>query len=159
MTQKREPEEDVLIQTERFAAVVRHQPGGAVLRIKSPVWYHHQLNKFKDGQEVTLSVSNRKPKRTEQQNRYYWGVYLPLVAKETGEANLEALHELFKGKFLTEGIVEVLGQKTRLKKSTTELSKAEFSMFIMNIEAETGIAAPPTESYGLAPLRDVSTGA
>lgn len=139
-----------------FAAVIRKSKvdGKSTLVVKSPTWYHHSLNKFKDGEEVTLEVHTRKPKRTEQQNRYYWGVYLPLIAKETGEGDLDALHELFKGKFLAEGIVEVLGQKVRKKKSTTELGVAEFSEFVMNIEAETGVAAPPTENYNLVPLKE-----
>ena len=143
-----------------FAAVIRKSKvdGKNTLVVASKIWYQHQLNKFKDGEHVTLEVHTRKPKRTEQQNRYYWGVYLPLISKETGEGDLDALHELFKGKFLTEGIVEVLGQKVRKKKSTTELGVGEFCEFIMNIEAETGVAAPPTENYDLAPLkRDIHT--
>jgi hypothetical protein len=84
------------------------------------------------------------------QNNYLWGVYYPLIAQETGESNIDRLHELFKGLFLTEGVVEVLGKKVRMKKSTTELGRGEFSQFILDIETETGIMAPPTENYGLS---------
>ena len=145
-----------ITRSQPFAAVIRANKvdGKKTLVVESKVWYQHQLNKFPDGTKVTLEVHTRKAKRTEQQNRYYWGVYLPIIAKETGEHDLDALHELFKGKFLTEGIVEVLGQKVRKKKSTTELGVGEFCEFIMNIEAETGVAAPPTENYNLAPLKD-----
>lgn len=139
--------------TQSFTArIVEGRDGNRILRVSSPAWYRHQLNKFPAGTKGTLEFHTQKPKRTDQQNRYYWGVYLPLIAKETGEHDLDGLHELFKGKFLTEGIVEILGQKVRKKKSTTELGIAEFSEFIMNIEAETGIEAPPTENYGLEPL-------
>lgn len=145
------------------ASITRSQPfaakvvkskvdGKAALIVESLPWFKHQLNKFKDGEKVTLEIHTRKAKRTEYQNRYYWGVYLPLIAAETGERDLDALHTLFKGKFLTEGVVEVLGQKVRKVKSTTELGIGEFSDFIMAIEAETGIAAPPTENYNLDPL-------
>lgn len=142
--------------SEPFSAVIRKSKidGKPTLVVRSQRWYQHQLGKFKDGTEVTLEVHTRKPKRTEQQNRYYWGVYLPLISKETGEADLDALHELFKGKFLAEGVVEVLGEKVRKKKSTTELGVGEFCEYIMNIEALTQVAAPPTENYGLAPLKD-----
>ena len=147
------------------ASITRSQPFAGSIGLRedgrtrtfipqSEAWYQHNLNKFKLGENVTLEIHTRKAKRTEQQNRYYWGVYLPLVAKETGEHNVERLHALFSGKFLTEGIVEVLGQKTRLKKSTTELGVGEFCEFIMNIEAETGVEAPPTENYDLAPLAE-----
>ena len=144
-----------ITRSQPFAAIIRAgEDGKKALVVESKLWYQHQLNKFPDGTKVTLEVHTRKAKRTEQQNRYYWGVYLPLIARETGEGDLDALHELFKGKFLAEGIVEVLGQKVRKKKSTTELGVGEFCEFIMNIEAETGVAAPPTENYNLAPLRD-----
>lgn len=139
-----------------FAAVIRKSKvdGSAALVVTSKKWYQHCLNKFADGTQATLEVHTRKPKRTEQQNRYYWGVYLPIIAQETGESDLEALHELFKGKFLAEGIVEVLGEKVRKKRSTTDLGVADFCQYILDIEAMTGIAAPPTENWELAPLRE-----
>ncbi len=146
-----------VVDTKDFAGkIVRNkQTGWNDLKINAPKWYQHQLNKFTAGERVSLYISSRKPKRTQQQNRYYWGAYLPLIAKETGEHDLERLHRLFVGKFLTEEIVEVLGQKVRITKSTTTLSKAEFSEYIMNIEAETGIQSPPTQNYlDPAPMHD-----
>jgi len=139
-----------------FAATIRASrvDGLKTLAVESKRWYQHCLNKFPDGTKVTLEVHTRRAKRTEAQNRYYWGVYLPLIAEQTGEHDLDALHELFKGKFLTEGIVEVLGQKVRKKKSTTELGVGEFCEFIMNIEELTQVAAPPTENYELASLKE-----
>lgn len=145
---------DTVTYSQSFAAVVKMRGEQKVPVVKSPQWLHHQMNKFKEGEEVTLMVHNRRPKRSEQQNRYYWGVYLPLISKETGEADLDALHELFKGKFLTDGVVEVLGQKVRKKRSTTELGVAEFCQFIIDIETLTQVAAPPTESFGLIPLKE-----
>lgn len=142
-----------ITRSQPFAGKIVSTDGEKKLLVSSKLWYRHQLQKFKEGESVTLEIHNRKAKRTEQQNRYYWGVYLPLVSKETGEHNLDALHSLFKGKFLSEGVVDVLGQKVRIVKSTTELGVGEFSEFIMNIEAETGIEAPPTENYDLAPLK------
>lgn len=144
--------------TQLFAAVIRKGPQGNKLVVKSPRWYQYQLDKFKDGEAVSLVVHNRKLKRTEQQNRYYWGVYLPKIAEETGEADLGRLHELFKGKFLTESIVEVLNEKVRIKKSSAMLSKSEFSQYIMDIEAFTGIESPPTENYGLYSIREFDIG-
>lgn len=144
-----------IIRTQLFAGVIRRDPTDGRLKkliVKSTRWYQHQINKFRDGEQVTLEVHNKRPKRTDQQNRYLWGVYYPLIAKETGELNVDRLHELFKGLFLTEGVVEVLGRKVRMKKSTTELGIAEFCEYIMAIESETGIAAPPTENYDLTPL-------
>lgn len=153
MKATKEPEITV---SQQFAATIRHSKvdGMASMKVASVRYYQHQLNKFKDGEVVTLYISSKRPKRTEQQNRYYWGAYLPAIAAETGEKDLDALHELFKGKFLAEGIVEVLGEKVRKKKSTTELNVADFCQFIMDIEALTGVVAPPTENWQLAPLKE-----
>jgi hypothetical protein len=72
-----------------------------------------------------------------------------IIADETG-MNVDELHAWAKGKFLTQEITEVFGDKVRLTKSTTELSKSEFSEYIQNIEIETGIPAPDTTPFGLA---------
>lgn len=160
---KKAPKESVaktsayITRTESFAAKIKKVGYQNELVVLSKKWYHTQLNKFKDGESVILEVHNKKPKRTEQQNRYYFGVYLPLIARETGEQNLDSLHELFKGLFLTTGVVDVLGHKVRLKKSTTDLGTSEFSEYIMAIENETNIKAPPVENYGLDPLKNYTS--
>ena len=139
---------DNLTYSQPFAATIKSKGNGRrELLMESEAYFQNQLNKFEEDEKVTLTISNRKPKRTIQQNRYYWGVYLPLIATETGERNLDRLHELFKGKFLTEGIVEVLGEKVRIKKSTTKLSISAFMDYISAIEELTGVQAPPTENY------------
>lgn len=138
--------------TNNFGAKIVIVDGIPKLAIKNKSYYLNELKKFSDGEDVSLLITNKKPKRTEQQNRYYWGVYLPLISEETGEQDLVRLHELFKGKFLTTEIIEVLGEKVRIKKSTTDLSIAEFCQYIMNIQELTGIIAPPTENYGLESL-------
>ncbi len=142
--------------SEPFSAVIVDGggPWKNKLQIVSREFYQHQINKFKVGTKVTIEIHTRKAKRSDQQNRYYWGVYLPLIAKETGNHNLDALHTLFSSLFLTEKVVEVMGRKVRIKKSTTALSVSEFIEYIMNIEAETGVEAPPTENYGLSPIRE-----
>lgn len=138
----------MVVETKDFAAEIVADPeGGKKLKISAPTWYKHQINKFKEGDHVSVFVSSRRPKRTIQQNRYYFGAYLPLIAKETGENDIERLHKLFAGMFLTEEIVHVLGKPVRMVRSTTTLSKAEFTEYIMKIEAETGIASPPTQNY------------
>ena len=137
-----------------FSATIESQNGKKTIKIKSQQWYQHQLNKFKIGESVTLVIHNRKLKRTEQQNRYYWGVYLPIIAKERNEPNLDRLHELFKGLFLTEGVVEVLGRKVRMKGSTAELSIGKFCQYIMDIHHETEVEPPPTENWGLVSLKE-----
>jgi hypothetical protein len=99
---------------------------------------------------VTAYYTSKRPKRTELQNRYYWGVYLPLISEETGN-DIDDLHTLFKGKFLSKELVQVLGEKIRRTKSTTELSSIQFGDYIRRIEELTGVLAPPTEEHTLDP--------
>lgn len=142
--------------TETFAAEIVNNAETAhsnKLKIESPTYYQHRLNSFKAGDKVTINITNKRPKRTGQQNRYLWGVYYPEIAKETGEQDLDKLHELFKLKFLTTGIHKVLGNEVRMVRSTTDLTVSEFIEFIMSIEGLTGVAAPPPENYSLSPLK------
>lgn len=138
--------------TKDFSATIIETNGKKELAISHRNWYDTQINKFKVGDKVSLYVSSRRPKRSEAQNRYYWGVYLPLIANETGERDLDRLHRLFTGMFLTTGIELVLGKQVRMTKSTTTLSKNDFSEYIMAIEAETGIQSPPTQEYSEADI-------
>lgn len=116
------------------------------VKLVHDLYYQTEINKFKVGEKLSLNLTSKKPKRTESQNRYYWGVYLPLIAKETGN-DVDDLHNLFKGKFLSKAIVECLGEKVRRIRSTTDLSVSDFMEYIQRIEEMTGILSPPTDDY------------
>lgn len=113
--------------------------------LEAPRWLQHHLNKFNVGDKVTISITNEKLKRTENQNRYYW-LYLGMISAETGN-DIDDLHTLFKGLFLGKAIVEVLGHKVRQVRSTTELSTGQFVEYIQRIEEKTGILSPPVEEW------------
>lgn len=132
--------------TQSFAGVIEWDKtkGRKHLVIPAEKYFRTQLNKFDVGTKVSLYVTDKKPKRTEQQNRYY-RVYLQAISDHTGE-DPDDLHELFKGEFLTLKIIKVLGKPVRVKRSSTELSVLEFSEFIRNIEVLTGVLAPPIET-------------
>jgi len=143
---KKEKIKDLTCTEEFSGIIVKDHNGFNKLELDSKEYYQHQLNLFDEGEHVTLFLNNKKTRRTAQQNKYYWGVYLPLIASDTGERDLDHLHELFKGKFLTKAIVEVMGELVRIKKSTTKLSTKDFSDYIKAIEELTGVIAPPTEN-------------
>lgn len=132
--------------TKSFAGKIVEIDGKKRWRPETTHWYQHELNKFKTGEPVTVYYSSKRPKRTEQQNRYYWGVYLPMIAEETGN-DIDDLHTLFKGKFLSKEVVQVFGEKIRRVKSTSSLSVIQFGDYIRRIEGFTGVLAPPTELY------------
>jgi len=98
--------------------------------------------------DVVIDVILRK--RTLNQNSYYW-VYLEVIAKETGN-DKDDLHELFKSIFLPSKVVKIKGKKhthefTR-KKSTTELTRSEFSEYMERICAYTEVPLPHPEDAG-----------
>ena|SRR3990167_11300871 len=131
-----------------FSGTIVEKDGMKNWQSNHSIYLQHELNKYKVGDQVTCYYTNEKLKRTEAQNRYYWGVYLPMISAETGN-DIDDLHILFKGKFLSKGIVEVLGHKVRKAKSTTELTAGQFSEYISRIEELTGVLAPPTEEFVL----------
>lgn len=129
------------------AKIVKGEGGKKKLELASTLFWQHTLNKFATGDPITVTLTNKKPKRTEQQNKYYW-MYLSMISEETGQ-DIDDLHALFKGLFLSKGIVEIMGHKIRRAKSTTELTTLQFMEFIKRIEELTGVLAPPTENYVL----------
>lgn len=111
--------------------------------------YHRGLFKQRleqlEDKKFTLTVDESIPTRSEQQNRYYW-LYIKMISDETGFTKDE-VHLLCKGKFLTREIKEVLGDKVRITKSTTELTKSEFAEYIQEIQTFTGITPPDTDAF------------
>jgi hypothetical protein len=77
---------------------------------------------------VYLTISENKPPRSNQENRYYWGVVLKLVSQTTGYTP-EEIHELMRYMFLPKK--EVMGQE--IIGSTTELKTNEFEDYLTRI--------------------------
>lgn len=93
--------------------------------------YYAYLYKFKDGCEITMVLAHKTKStvRSVQQNRYYWGVVVGILACHTGYTP-EEMHEALKMKFL-------LVHRNKLPdtvKSTSNLSKDEFCEYIENIQ-------------------------
>lgn len=111
---------------------------------------HHEdlfrkyLRQFADG-KYRLEIKKVSNKRSLQQNRYYW-LYLTMIAEETGYTKDE-VHEWVKGRFLTKGIKEIFGDKTRVRASTADRTKGQFIELLMEIEAVTGIPLPDTSEF------------
>lgn len=81
-----------------------------------------------------------KPKRTNQQLRFYW-FYLEIIEQETG--NLAAdLHEYFKRALLPPKWLKVMSKELKVPGSTRGLSKAEMSEYMDKICALTNVPIP-----------------
>ncbi|KKN06978.1 hypothetical protein LCGC14_1071680 [marine sediment metagenome] len=101
----------------------------------------------KAGDYFTETLTNKKPKRSEQQNNYYY-LYLSLIGTSSGHS-IEELAIWAKGKFLSKGITEVFGDKTRIVESSADLNRDEFTEFLNRIEESTGIPLPDPKPFNL----------
>lgn len=94
---------------------------------------------------VRITVKPYKKIRSMNQNAYYWGVILTIIAKETGHTP-EELHEIYKKKFLQTTAIQFKDGKTYdVAISTSLLKTDEFGRYIDRIIAdasEYGINIP-----------------
>lgn len=92
-----------------------------------------------EGKQVVIKIEKFKKKRSTQQNRFYYGVIIPIVQnclKEAGHImTSESTHDLIKLKFLKETLFvnETTGEIIERIKSTTELSTSQFMDLLAEI--------------------------
>ncbi len=72
--------------------------------------------------------------RSTNQNRYYWGQVVGLIASETGHSALE-IHEILRMMFLPHDTVNLKGNEFIVPKSTTVLSTIEMEEYLARIRA------------------------
>jgi hypothetical protein len=97
----------------------------AVHNLKSFQAYLQKL----EGQKVHILVKKPRPARSKNQNSYYWGVVVELIAETTGYTPAEA-HEALKWKFLLkrEGKLPIAG-------TTSDMDTIEFEEYLANVRA------------------------
>jgi len=83
----------------------------------------------------TIAVKFSKPTvlRNLKQNSYYW-LLLTEIAQHTGNT-AEDLHHVFKDKLLPRKFVHLGDKEIELRKSTTDLSVAEFQSYLEQVRA------------------------
>jgi hypothetical protein len=126
-----------------FSAVISK---GKML-VRNETEYNAYLWKLKDGEEVKVKITRKRRDRSRNQNNWYWGVVLPVIAKETGHSPDE-LHEIFKRMFLTPKEVEYKGHRIKMPGSTSSLSISDFTDYVERVRAEAaqmGITVPDPE--------------
>lgn len=105
-----------------------------------------------EGKQIIIKIEKAKKKRSTQQNRFYYGVIIPIVQnclKEAGHVMTnESTHDLIKLKFLKETLFvnETTGEVIERIKSTTELSTSQFMDLLAEINNFTfeyfGVSLP-----------------
>lgn len=92
-----------------------------------------------EGKEIVIRIEKKKKKRSNPQNRFYYGVVIPLMQQALKESGTlmtsNDVHELLKLRFLKETILvnEETGQIVERIKSTTELSTSGFMDYLSEI--------------------------
>jgi len=95
--------------------------------LNNPGFYSY-LKSF-EGKEVEVVVRTKKEKRSDPQNRYYWGVVIEMLSHHTGYSRDE-MHDALREKFLgmerdENGLV--------MMKSSARLTTDEFAQYVNNI--------------------------
>jgi len=106
------------------------------------------LRTFKTGAHVDIIIRKHRSKRTDEQNRYYWGVVIPILADHFGY-DPEEMHEELKIMF--NPIQSKIDPSRVIGGSTTKMDTKEFmaddDSYIERIcrwgATEYGIYIPP----------------
>lgn len=104
---------------------------------------------FKSGTHVDITIRKHKSKRTNDQNAYYWGVVIPILASHFGY-DQEEMHEELK--LLFNPIKSKIDPSRTIGGSTTKMSTEDFysdneNSYIERIcrwaATEYGVYVPP----------------
>lgn len=79
---------------------------------------------FKTGQQVDITIKKHRKDRTSDQNRYYWGVVIPILADYFGHDNAEDMHSDLKEKF--NPVESKIQPGKMIGGTTTKMSTVEF---------------------------------
>ena len=110
----------------------------------------NMVSRLDPAQSWQITVEAFKPKRSDQQNAFLWGVVYPSILEGGGEAlrgwTTADLHEYFLIEAWGSEVIEGFGRKRHkpLRRSS-KLTKQEFSDYLSIIEAkcaELGIHIP-----------------
>ncbi len=80
---------------------------------------------------VEIIVRRLSKKRSNPQNRYYFGIPIKLISDHTGHTTDE-IHEILKSMFLKKW-VEIKGKEYEIVQSTTELNTLSFEDYLSKI--------------------------
>ena len=94
-----------------------------------------------EGKRLVISIREQKRRRSNNQNRYYWGVVIPAVAemfREHGNAtDEEEVHSYLKEHVggLNRLLIDPDGKRRPVVRSSASLNTAEFEEFMEKVRA------------------------
>ena len=124
-----------------------HIDANGKLVLQEPAGFKRAMNQFGRGLAVTVRVDERRDKRSQRANRYYW-LIIGLISDHTGYEKDE-LHELFKKRF--NPVTLSLGNEAdTIGGSTRKMDTKVFGEYVERIrrfaETELGVVTPDPES-------------
>ncbi|MDA7514223.1 hypothetical protein N8508_00380 [bacterium] len=91
-----------------------------------------------EGKRIEISIQIAKKKRSVEQNRYYYGVVVPIVTAALIDSGVRVTdgntHDFLKLEFLKYDVPTENGEYITMVKSTTELSTSEFMDYTAEIQ-------------------------
>jgi hypothetical protein len=115
-------------------------PGG-LLVLEKPKDYNRAVRALA-GKHVELTIKKRRTKRTDPQNRFYFGVVVKLLAEHCGYERDE-MHEALAMRFLRIEDCPITGAPRR--KRTPKTDTQEFAQYLdscIRLAAEQGVVIP-----------------
>lgn len=108
---------------------------GGNLFIKDRNLFNQEIKTLDEAKEYQIVIKKKQKPRSNGQNRYYWGIALPLVLRGLKNAGFdvyskEDAHDVVKLKFLKTEIQNDSGEFIHTFKSTKNMSTQEFKEFI-----------------------------
>lgn len=108
-----------------------------VLKIRNRRVFDSELNTLSG--EVKITIETDINKRSSPQNRYYWGVIVPLVKSALNDLgndiNTDDTHEFLKSKFNPKNVIfQDTGETFEYGASTTEMDIEDFMIYIDKIQ-------------------------
>lgn len=127
-----------------FKAIVKD----GKLLTSDPQSYNSWISKL-NGKKVSVKVARWHDIRSNAQNRFLW-LYYRIISDELtgGDTPPEYYHEYFKRIFLAAMKISVLNKDILIPGSTADLSKYQFSQYLLKIEKETGVPIPNPKLFG-----------
>lgn len=134
-------------------AVVELRDGKKALALNKTS-YQRNIDQFKVGEKVSVTIDNERVTASEQQRRYLFGVCYPIMGEYTGH-DKDELHDWAMRQHFGTKKVKVGDKVSEVRRSWTTLAKHEGVEFITWLigfaSMELGCVIPSPEEAGYIP--------
>jgi len=93
--------------------------------------FNQELRNY-EGKEAYITIKPYRKNRSDNQNRYYWGVVVKILSDELG-FEPDEMHEVLKQKFLTRETLRIGKEDFIIAKPTHNRSTQEFEEYLSHI--------------------------